>query len=188
MAKKKKKKKGSADAVVAEFGHKDAKSGGGGGARVPEGDYKAKIIKAKKGEAKSSGNTMITWTLKITEGKYKGKKIVDRTVLQPNSLFRLRNLLECLGVDVPDKTVKVKYAEYVGEEVGITVTDGEPYKNKIKSEVAEYIPVDQVDEDDEDDEDEDDDDLDEDDEDSDEDDDDEDDEDEDLDEVDLDEL
>lgn len=186
--KKKSKKSKSSGAITAEFGHKDAK-GGGGGVRLPEGDYLAKIIDAKQEEA-STGSQMIVWTYKILEGKHKGKKIKDRTVLVPKALFRLRNLLEALGVTVPEKTVKVEYKKYIGEKIGLTIVDGEEYKNKIRSEVGDFIPADQVGDDD--DEDEDDEDLDDDDEDDDEDDDDEDDDDEDedddLDEVDLDEL
>lgn len=186
MATKKKKKGTKGASITAEFGHKDAKGSGGGGVRIPEGDYLAKIIKAEQKEAKT-GSQMIVWTFKILEGKYKGKKIKDNSVLVPKALFRLRNLLEALGVKVPEKTVKINFAKYVGEEIGLTIVDGEEYKNKIRSEVGDFIPADSVDadDDDEDDEDEDDEDLDED---EDDDDDDEDDEDEDLDEVDLEDL
>jgi len=72
MAKKKKGKSKGAS-ITAEFGHKDAKGSGGGGIRIPEGDYLAKIIKAEPKEAKT-GSQMIVWTFKIIEGKYKGKK------------------------------------------------------------------------------------------------------------------
>jgi hypothetical protein len=184
MAKKRKKAKKD-DFVVADFGHKDAK-GSGGRIRIPEGDYVAKIVKAEKTTAKESGNTMIVWTLKILEGKYKGKEIRTRTVMTPKALFFLRSLLEALGKEVPEKASKIRYQQYVGERIGITVEDNE-YNNKISSEVSDFLDPDMVgaDEDDEDE----DDDLDEDDEGSDEDDDDDDeDEDEDLDEVDLDEL
>lgn len=186
MAKKTKKKASKDDFVVADFGHKEAKSSGRS-ARVPEGDYVAKIVDAKKGEAKSSGNTMITWTLEIIEGKYKGKKLITRTVMTPKALFFLRNLLEALGAEVPEKASKIRYKKYVGKKIGITVEDDE-YENKMKSEVSDFLDPDMVGADEEDDDEEDDDlDDDEDDEDSDDDDDDED-EDEDLDEVDLDEL
>lgn len=186
MAKKRSKKASKDDFVVADFGHKEAK-GGGGRIRVPEGDYVAKIIDAEKTEAKSSGNTMIVWTLEILEGKYKGKKIKTRTVMTPKALFFLRNLLEALGAEVPEKASKIRYKKYVGKKIGITIEDNE-YENKVSSEVSDFLDPDMVGADDEEDDDEDDDlDDDEDDEDSDDDEDD-DDEDEDLDEVDLDEL
>lgn len=173
----KKKKKGAS--ITAEFGHKDAKGGGAGGIRIPEGDYVAKIIDATPKEA-STGSQMIVWTFKILEGKYKGKKIRDNSVLVPKALFRLRNLLEALGVTVPEKTVKVDYQKYIGQEIGLTIVDGEEYKNKIRSEVGDFIAADAVNGDDDDEDD--DEDLDEDD------DDDEDEDDEDLDEVDIEDL
>lgn len=169
MARRKGKKSSDAGGtVVAEFGHKDAKGGGGRNPRVPAGDYVAKILSASKKEAKESGNQMIVWKLKIAEGKYKGKEFTARTVLIPSALFMLRHLLEALGEEVPEKTVKVKYAKYIGKKVGITIEDGE-YNNKPTSEVNDFIDPDMVGEDDEDDEDLDDDDIEDDDDDDDED-------------------
>lgn len=165
MAKKKRRKeKGGAGTVVADFGHEEAKGGGGRNPRIREGDYVAKIIGADQKEA-NSGNQMIVWKLKILEGKYKGKELTARTTLVPKALFMLRNLLEALGKEVPEKTIKVNYKQYIGEKVGITVEDGE-YNNKTTSEVNDFLDPDMVGaEDDEDDEDLDDDDDDDDDED-----------------------
>lgn len=171
--KRRKKKAGGAGVIVAEFGHEDAKGGGGRNPRIKEGDYIAKIIDAKQEES-NAGNQMITWKFKITKGKYKGKVMTGRTTLTPKALFMLRNLLEALGKEVPEKTIKVKYKQYIGETVGITVEDGE-YNNKPTSEVNDFFDPDQGPDEDEDDEDEDDEDLD-------------DDEDEDEDESDLDDM
>lgn len=151
MAKRKKTKAG---VVTAEFGHEDAKGGGGKNPRLPAGDYVAKIIGAKQEEAKSSGNQMIVWKFKILEGKYKGKELTGRTTLVPKALFMLRNLLEALGKEVPEKTVKVNYKQYIGERIGISLEDGE-YNNKPTTEVNDFLDPDMVgaaddDEDDED--------------------------------------
>jgi hypothetical protein len=186
--KKRKKKAGKDDFVVADFGHKDAKGGGGRNPRLPEGDYLAKIVSAEKKEAKNSGNTYIRFGFKILEGKYKGKELSGNATLTPKALFWLRNMLEAMGQEVPEKASKIRYKKYIGQKVGITLEDDE-YEGKIKSEVSDFLDPDMVGLDEDDDEEEDDDlDEDEDDEDSDDDDEDDDDEDEDLDEVDLDEL
>lgn len=166
MAKKRRKKTSEAGVITAEFGHEDAKGGGGRNPRLPEGDYVAKIIDAKQAEAKSSGNQMIVWTFKILEGKYKGKKLTGRTTLVPKALFMLRDLLEALGKEVPEKTVKVNYKECIGEKIGISLED-EEYENKPTTEVNGFLDADMVGAEDEDDEDEDDDALDDDDEDDD---------------------
>ena len=159
MAKKRKKDN---DTVKVNFGHPDAKGGGGRNPRLPEGDYKAKIVKAEKKEAKSSGNTYIQFTFKITEGKYKGKELTGNATLTPKALFWLRHMLEALGVDVPEKAVNIKYKKYIGEKVGITLEDDE-YEGKIKSEVSDFVEYDLVGADEDDDDDEDDEDLDDDD-------------------------
>lgn len=140
---KRRKKSSSADVVTLEFGHKDAKGGGRFNKRTPSGDYPAKIIAAKKVEAKESGNMMIVWDFEITSGKYKGRKFRDRHTLVPAALFNIRNLLEALGVNVPEKTTKLKFKKYVGSEVGISLIDGE-YNNKPLSEVDDFLPISEV--------------------------------------------
>ena len=163
MAKKRKKDN---DTIRADFGHKDAKSGGGGrNPRLPEGDYKAKIISAEKKESKNSGNTYIKYGFQILEGKHKGKKLSGNATITPKALFWLRNMLEALGVEVPERAVNLKYKKYVGSKIGITLEDDE-YEGKIKSEVSDFLDYDMVgaadDDEDEDDDDLDDDDVDED--------------------------
>ena len=63
--------------LVVDF--KGVESGGGGGARVPEDDYRARVTGVKAGESKSSGNPMLTWEFTIVKGKQKGKKLKDYT-------------------------------------------------------------------------------------------------------------
>lgn len=207
MAKKRKKKSGSggsAEVIRIDFGKEV--EGGGGGVRLPESDYKAKIIKIKKIRSEEKDTPGIAVTMKITEGKFEGKKLTDRLWITPKSLWRVRALLEALGISVPKKAVNLPTKKLVGKEVGITVIDDDPYKGRIKSKIGDFIDLetladlydeDDEDEDDEDDIDEDDDEDeeddeeeedDEDDEDEDEDEDDEDEDDDDVDDLDLDEL
>lgn len=114
----------------------------GGRTRVPEDDYLLKCEKIELTESKSSGNPMLVWTWVISEGKFKGKKLVDRTVLDKKSIWKLRQILEAGGHEVPEKVVSLRYDKYVGMEVGATVVDGEPYNNRIKSEIADYVSTD----------------------------------------------
>lgn len=207
MAKKKrsKKSKGSkADVVRIDF-NKEVE-GGGGGIRVPENDYAVKLVSAKNIRASEKDTPGILIKCKITDGKHKGKAITDRLWITPKSLWRIRALLEAIGVSVPKSAVNIPLKKLIGKELGITVVDDDPYKGKIKSTIADFIDLETLneadddededddidDEDDEDVDDDDEDDDDEDDDDEDEDDDDDDDEDEDdddeLDELDLSDL
>lgn len=135
--------------------------GGGGSARVPEDDYKAKIIEIID-KPSSAGDPMLTLTYQITEGKHKGKKIKDRIVLTEKVLWKLRQLLEAQGKTVPEKLFKLNIDKLMGPEVAITVVDGEPYRGRIKSEIGDVQSVDVLEDSDEDDDDDTDDDEDED--------------------------
>jgi phosphopantothenoylcysteine synthetase/decarboxylase len=164
------------------------KGGGGGRIRIPEDDYKVKIVKVEKGENKNSGNAELRVTHQIISDEQKGKKIKDYMTLTEAALWRVGNLLDAVGMKWSQKVINIPLDKLEGKVLGITVIDDE-YKKKISSKIADFLDEETIDGilegDDEDDDDVDDDDeLDEDeDEDEDEDDDDDDD---DLDEVDVD--
>jgi len=128
-------------------------SGGGGNDRVPEGDYHAVVDEVKVGTAKSSGNTMLVWTFKINQGKQKGKKLKDYTSLNAEALWKLKGLLESLGVKVPDSRTDLQptLRKLLGKECGITVSDEEwtrdDGKSRMTSKITDYMDLDVLDED-----------------------------------------
>lgn len=149
-------------AIPVDF--RGVESGGGGGARVPEGDYRAKVAEVKVGTSKSSGNTMLEWVYEITEGKHKGKKLSkDYTVLTAEALWRLKNLLEALGIAVEGKNLKdlrPLLKKLLGRELGVTVTDEEyekDGKSRVTSKVSDYLSLDELEGEDDDEDEEDDD-------------------------------
>lgn len=195
MAKKSKKESSSKKKVKAKAGEivipfSKEEEGGGGRVRIPEGDYKVKIVKIKT-DTSEKGNAMLIWDFEIAKGqKGAGKTLRDYTTLTPKSLWKVRSILEAAGLDVPKRDIKINKKKLIGEEVGVTVYDDE-YENKISSKIGDYIDLETLagaDEDDDEDEEEDEDeeDTDEEEDDDDEEDDDEDDDDEEL--EDMDEL
>lgn len=52
------------------------------------------------------GKSYISWTFTVDEGKAKGSTISTRTFITPKALWKLRELLQCLGVDVKDNSVQ----------------------------------------------------------------------------------
>lgn len=166
--------------------------GGIGGVRIPENDYRFKVVKVKKGKSSEKETPGLFVTLKVMEGKHKGKTIPDRLWLTPKSYNRLREFMEAMGLKVPNKAVDIPYKKFKGKELGGTVVDDEPYQGRIRSKIGAYIDLETLEElyseDDDEDEDFDDDEVDEDEDDEDEDDDSDDDEDEDEDEDDLSEM
>jgi hypothetical protein len=121
--------------------------GGGGGAKVPEDDYRVKVDEVKRGESKSSGNDMLTWRFSITAGKYKGKKLKPvYTVINMDSLWKLKNVLDALGLGDEEINIPKVMKKALGMECGVTVVDGEEYNGKIPSEIAEHMTLSELEE------------------------------------------
>lgn len=132
-----KKKKGKGASVKADFSKVEE---GGGRFRVPEGDYRFKVVAAKIDTSEKSGNTMIVWTFEGVEGKVKGKRVKDYTTITAKSLWKLRDLLTAMGVKVPKKVVSITPSKYVGKELGLTLSDDE-YEGKISSKPSDYLDI-----------------------------------------------
>jgi len=113
---------------------------GGGRTRVPEGDYKVRV-KAVKPERSKSDNSMLVWTFEGVEGKLKGKSITDYTPLTAKALWKLRNLLNAMGIKVPPKKIGLDPKKLVNRELGITLVDDE-YEGRTSSKVADYLDLD----------------------------------------------
>ena len=124
---------------------------GGGRVRVPEGDYKIKLVDVKVGTAKSSGKTMLIWEFEIAEGKYKGKKFKDYTTLNVEARWKLKKVLEAFGIDVPQSKLDLAplLKKLKGKVTGATITD-EEYEGKMSSKITDYLDPDALNEDDDD--------------------------------------
>lgn len=126
--------------------------GGGGGAKVPEDDYRVKVVKIDRKDSKE-GNDMLIWRFEITEGKYKGKKLKPvYTVLTVDSLWKLMSVVGALGMDTGKISIKETMKKAIGKECGVTVVDGEEYNNKIPSEISTHFPLSELNSDSDDDE------------------------------------
>lgn len=143
--KKSKKDKGSKGFSVVDFSKEEVKEGAGGKwlKKVAEGDYVWEIKSIKEERAKS-GNKMLTVIFIGAAGRVKGQQTRDRFVLVPQSLYKLRQLLEAMGHDVPKKGVKIDHKSLIGSKVGGTLRDGDEYEGKIRSELCDYMPAEDV--------------------------------------------
>src|SRR5450755_1873232 len=108
---------------------------GGGRTRVPEDDYRV-VVKAVKQTESKAGNQMLVWDFEISAGKFKGKTLRDRTVLTKEAMWKLKQVLEAMGMQVPNKKVALQLAKYIGKELGVTTVDDE-YEGRISSKVAD---------------------------------------------------
>lgn len=119
--------------VTADFKGVDSS---GGRVHIPEGDYLMRVDSADQEESRE-GNEMIHWIFEGLEGKSEKKKFHVYTSLLPEALWKLRGLLEALGVEVPDSELDIDLDEMIDLELICSVTD-EEYENKISSKVTDW--------------------------------------------------
>lgn len=114
---------------------------GGGGFKIPEGDYRMKVVQVEDTES-DAGNQMFKWHFEGLEKKAKGKKFYLYTVYDPpDSLWKLKSLLEALGQEVPDGAMDLDLDEMIDLELIGQVGD-EEYKDKITSKLQDFSSVD----------------------------------------------
>lgn len=108
-----------------------------------EGSHTVEVLEVTQ-EISSSDNPMLKWTYGVTSGKSKGAKLWDQTSLQPQALFRLREVLVALGLDVPDDVMELNLEDMIGLTCGVVV-GLEEYQGKKRAKITDYIGEDDVD-------------------------------------------
>lgn len=118
----------------------DFKGAGKGGRRkVPDGDYLCIVSEIEEEVGQTSGQPYLNWTFEVKEPeRYAGAKLWHNTSLQPQTLFNLRNVLEAMGVEVPDSIVNLNLDDYMGLELGIGV-ENELYQGEKKPRPIEFF-------------------------------------------------
>lgn len=89
--------------------------------------------------SENSGNDYINWKM-----KGKGGSVYHTTSLQPQALWNLRNLLEALGMEVPEGPIDLDLDDFDGMELGAEI-DHETYQGKKKPVIVDLFPVDELD-------------------------------------------
>lgn len=108
-----------------------------------EGDYLIRVAEVEEGVSRND-NEMLSWTFEIADGDFEGSKLFYTTVLSKDSLWKLREVLEALGQDVPDGKLDIDLKELIGCECGATVFH-ETYEGKKKAKIADFLLADEVD-------------------------------------------
>lgn len=112
----------------------------GGGRPVPDGNYNAFINKVTEEEGQNSGEPYLHCVYKIGDGtKHAGATIHDNISLQPQSLWRFRTLLECMGYEVEDGPMDIDLEDILEETVGIEVTN-EEYEGRDRPRITGFMP------------------------------------------------
>ena len=108
------------------------------------GDYKAKIMGVEDAKPKDESDSTPMWlfSIKVGSGTYP-----YYCKLQPNQLWKVRNLCTAAGIAIPRKKIKVDPNKLVGRLIAVTLDDTE-YKDKLQSEISATFPVSELEEDD----------------------------------------
>lgn len=89
------------------------------------GEYVVKATAAETNED-DEGRTYIKWTFQVTAGKGKGATISTNTYITPKALWKLRELLECMGIEIGNSVQDLDLDEAIkeGSEFVIEVEEG----------------------------------------------------------------
>lgn len=112
------------------------KKGRGARKHYPPADYAVKCVRAELIRSTDKETPGVACTFQITAGPHKGGEVNDSFWLTPKSLWRLRNLLEAMGIKIPSKAVNVDTAIMRGKTLAVTLDDDE-YDNKVYSRVVD---------------------------------------------------
>lgn len=127
---------------------------------LPEGQYHVGIKAAKPGYGKESNVAYLKLSYVVLDGENKGRYIFDLLSYSPKALWRIRSLLESLGLghlDVPveqdsegkyvviddDDMNSVLAENLLGKDMVVVVNHVEANKEKgfaAKNEVIKYLP------------------------------------------------
>ena len=103
---------------------------------VPDDNYLLEVVSVEEKES-GEGNPYLAWKWKIVDGTHKGATIYDNTSLKSTALWRLKGLLECLGIKA-DGRLSLNLAELKGKRAW-TSTTTEIYQGKAKSRISEFL-------------------------------------------------
>lgn len=69
------------------------------------GEYQVKATLAEQDED-DEGKSFIKWTFQVVTGRDKGATISTRTYITPKALWKLRELLDCMGIGIKEGSVQ----------------------------------------------------------------------------------
>lgn len=108
------------------------------------GEYIVQVTSAEIDE-NDEGKQFITWSLEVSEGKSKGATISTRTYITPKALWKLRELLGCMGIEVQNDSIQELDLDEViesAENFVIEVEEGNENPNGgYYMTVADFMPL-----------------------------------------------
>ena len=122
--------------------------------RCPEGQFPAKIVKIEECTIQGSGDDGLKVQFEVTGGSGKGCKVFETLSLGEKALWKLKMLLEALGMKATGK-LTIDLDKLLNKACAIEVIHDE-YNGQKRAKISQYLKLSELDEEDEVDEDDDD--------------------------------
>lgn len=106
--------------------------------RCSEGQHTAKITEVQENTTQA-GDDMLTMVFEVIKGDSKGAKVFDNFVLTDKALWKLKQLLQVIGIKC-DGRIALDLDKLVGRVCDIAVYH-EEYNGKMKARIDEYIAL-----------------------------------------------
>lgn len=122
-------------AIEMQLDNVDAWEAGGG--ILPPGKHVCTITDAKQGESRN-GHPQIELRAESVDPQAAGAGIRDWVVITPNSMGRVKQLLEAAGISIPSGSFNFDPAQLEGKRVTLYVAVGRKPDGSEKNEVTGY--------------------------------------------------
>lgn len=104
---------------------------------LPEMDFLTEVQSITQEEG--SEHDYLQWNLSVVlPTKFKGSLLSYNTSLAPQALWNLRNVLEALGVEVPDDEMELELDDYIGMKLGVT-NEHRVYEQKKRNDIVDIF-------------------------------------------------
>lgn len=108
------------------------------GAILSPGQHTVRVVEADDSKTSKNGHPQIVLKLEATEGPEAGGSITDWITITPNSLGRVRQILDALQYPIPGGQFQLNAAQLVGRAARIVVREEASQDGKMRSQVKAY--------------------------------------------------
>lgn len=106
---------------------------------VPDGRYLTRVTDVEIGAARSSGDSMATLWLTITEGDYAGEQFVTRVMLEGKGVFKTVEFLNALGQATPRQRLSINTQAWMNKLVYVDSVPGREFGGRTPSDVGGFV-------------------------------------------------
>lgn len=111
-----------------------------GGAILSPGNHTVRVTEADDSKFSRNGHPQIVLKLEATEGPEIGGTISDWIIITPNSLGRVRQILEAFQYPIPGGEFQLNAAQLVNRTARIVVREEMGNDGRMRSQVKAYEP------------------------------------------------